>query len=113
MNTPDYRKLDGVEVTNQDGEKLGKVSALFVDDDLEIPTWVAVRSGLFGNHHCLVPLTQTRFVDGRLLVPYSKDDLALAPHTILTRRSPWSRNNPCSSTTTSASATRTRPAIAR
>lgn len=26
--------------------KLGKVSALFVDDDLEIPTWVAVRSGL-------------------------------------------------------------------
>lgn len=80
VHTPDYRELDGAEVTNQDGEKLGKVSGLFVDDDLEIPTWVAVRSGLFGNHHCLVPLAQTRFADHRLLVPYSKDDLALAPH---------------------------------
>jgi len=27
-----------------------------------------------------MPLAQTRFVDGRLLVPYSKDDLTLAPH---------------------------------
>jgi hypothetical protein len=25
-----------------------------------------------------MPLAQTRFVDGRLLVPYSKDDLTLA-----------------------------------
>jgi len=80
VSIPDYHKLDGVEVTNQDGEKLGKAAALFVDDDMEIPTWIAVRSGLFGNHQCLVPLAQARFVDERLLVPYSKDDLALAPH---------------------------------
>lgn len=80
MTVPDYRKLEGSEVTNQDGEKLGKVAGLFVDDERQIPTWVAVRSGIFGNHHCLVPLAQARFVDERLLVPYSKDDLALAPH---------------------------------
>lgn len=80
MSTPDYRELDGVDVTNQDGERLGTVAGLFVDDDLEMPTWVAVHSGLFGRHHCLVPLAQARFVDERLLVPYSKDDLVLAPH---------------------------------
>jgi hypothetical protein len=80
VSTPDYSRLDGAEVTNQDGEKLGKVAGVFVDDDLEIPTWVAVRSGLFGNHQCLVPLAQARFADERLFVPYSKDDLALAPH---------------------------------
>lgn len=80
MRVPDYRTLDGVEVTNEDGEKLGKVGGLYVDDATEIPTWVSVHSGLFGKHQCLVPLAQARFVDERLLVPYSKDDLALAPH---------------------------------
>jgi hypothetical protein len=80
VDVPDYRPLDGAEVTNQDGEKLGKIDGLFVDDRVTVPTWVAVRSGIFGNHHSLVPLAQTRFEDGRLLVPYSKDDLALAPH---------------------------------
>jgi PRC-barrel domain protein len=80
VEIPDYHSLDGVEVTNQDEEKLGKVEGLFLDDELEIPTWVAVRSGIFGNHHSLVPLAQARFVDGRLFVPYSKDDLTIAPH---------------------------------
>jgi hypothetical protein len=80
VEVPDYRSLDGVEVTNQDGERLGRIHGLFIDDQLEVPTWVAVHSGLFGTHHALLPLAQARFVDGRLLVPYSKDDLALAPH---------------------------------
>lgn len=80
MSVPDYRTLDGAEVTNQDGEKLGTVAGLFLDDQTEIPTWVCVHSGLFGTHQTLVPLAQARFVDGRLFVPYSKDDLALAPH---------------------------------
>src|SRR5262245_8125102 len=55
---PDYRRLDGVEVTNQDGEKLGKVDGLFVDDQVNVPTWAAVRSGIFGSHHSLAPLAQ-------------------------------------------------------
>ena len=80
MTAPDYRRLDGVDVTNEDDERLGKVAGLFVDDELNVPTWVAVHSGLFGRHTCLVPLAQSRFVYGRLLVPYSRDDLALAPH---------------------------------
>jgi hypothetical protein len=32
VEVPDYRRLDGVEVTNQDGERLGKIDGLFVDD---------------------------------------------------------------------------------
>src|SRR5205823_11441987 len=80
VEVPDYRSLDGVEVTDQDGERLGKIDGLFVDDQVEVPTWVAVHSGIFGTHHALLPLAHARFVDGRLLVPYSNDDLALAPH---------------------------------
>ena len=45
MEVPDYRRLDGVEVTNQDGEKLGRVDGLFVDDQVNVPTRIAVGSG--------------------------------------------------------------------
>jgi hypothetical protein len=80
MITPDYSQLEGAAVTNQDDEKLGKVSGLFVDDELNVPTWIAVKSGLFGTHTSLIPLAESRFVDSQLLVPYSKDDLVAAPH---------------------------------
>jgi hypothetical protein len=80
MAVPDYDALDGAEVANDLGEKLGSVVGLFVDDESETPTWIAVRSGLFGRHHSLVPLAQSRWENGRLLVPYSSDDLAAAPH---------------------------------
>ncbi len=76
----DFGQLDGAPVSNQDDEKLGKVTGLFADDELGVPTWAAVTSGLFGTHHALVPLAESRFVDGVLLVPYSRDDLAAAPH---------------------------------
>lgn len=56
------------------------MTGLFVDDELEVPTWVAVTSGLRGNRHSLLPLAQARFAEGQLGVPYSNDDLALAPH---------------------------------
>lgn len=76
----DFSTFDGAPVSNQDDERLGKVTGLFADDELGVPTWVAVTSGLFGTHHALVPLAESRFEDGVLLVPYSRDDLAAAPH---------------------------------
>ena len=80
MDVPDYDHLDGADVVNDLDEQLGAVAGLFVDDESETPTWVAVRSGLFGRHHALVPLAQSRWEDGRLFVPYTSDDLAAAPH---------------------------------
>jgi hypothetical protein len=79
MTTMDYAALDGAAVSNQDEEKLGKVDGLFVDDASGTPTWVSVTSGLLNTHHHLVPLAESRFDGETLWVPYSKDDLALAP----------------------------------
>ena len=80
MAVPDYAALVGAEVTNEFDEKLGKITGLFADDESNVPTWVAVVSGLFGRHHALVPLAEARWDDDRLLVPYTRDDLAIAPH---------------------------------
>ena len=62
----DFKRLDGAPVTNQDEEKLGKVAGLFVDDTSGVPTWVSVTSGLFGAHHYLLPLAESR-LDGEVL----------------------------------------------
>src|SRR5664280_3475304 len=80
MTNPDLSQLDGAAVTNQDDEELGKVTGLLVDNQLGVPTWVVVESGLFGTHHTLVPLAESRVIGGELLVPYTKDDLRSAPH---------------------------------
>ncbi len=80
MRVPDSDSLAGAEVTNDLGESLGTIVGLFIDDSSSTPTWVAVRSGLFGRHQSLVPLAQSRWERGCLLVPYTRDDLAVAPH---------------------------------
>lgn len=79
MTVPDYDVLDGAQVCNDLGESLGTVSGLYVDDLSATPTWAAVRSGLFGRHHSLIPLAQALWADGQLLVPYTADELAAAP----------------------------------
>ena len=80
MQAPDYARLAGADLTNDMGEKLGTIVGLFIDDSSSTPTWIAVRSGLFGHDHSLVPLAHSRWEDARLLVPYTRDDLAVAPH---------------------------------
>lgn len=80
MQVPDYDSLAGAELSNDLGEKLGTIVGLFIDDSSSTPTWVAVRSGLFGHHQSLVPLAQSRWEEGLLLVPYTRDDLTAAPH---------------------------------
>src|SRR5690348_4183332 len=43
-------------VVGQDGEKIGGIGELYVDDDTNQPTWVTVKTGLFGMKESFVPL---------------------------------------------------------
>jgi uncharacterized protein (TIGR02271 family) len=75
-----FEQLDGAAVRNQDGDKLGKVDAVFVDTATDQPTWLAVKSGLFGSHVSLMPIAATDFDGETITVPYTKDQLNSAPH---------------------------------
>jgi len=72
--------VTGAEVTGHDGSKLGKVDTLYVDNQTGQPAWAAVKSGMFGNHLSLVPLTQAQFDGKALSVPFDKEQLKTAPH---------------------------------
>jgi uncharacterized protein (TIGR02271 family) len=79
-NMSDPNTMTGAAVHGSDGEKLGKVEAIYFDNETDKPEWVAVKSGLFGSHVSLVPLAQGTWNGDTLTVPFGKDALKAAPH---------------------------------
>ncbi len=76
----DPTQLNGVTVNGSDGEKIGKVAEVYLDDKTSKPEWVAVKTGMFGGHVSLVPLAHAELDGGTLRVPYGKDQVKDAPH---------------------------------
>ena len=74
VNLNDPSTITGAPVRGSEGEKLGKVDAIYYDDATDAPEWAAVKSGLFGGHVSLVPLAGTREVYGLSLNPPGKLD---------------------------------------
>ena len=79
-NMSDPNTMTGAPVMGGNGEKLGKVDAIYFDNDTDKPEWAAVKSGLFGSHVSLVPLAQGTWNGDALTVPFGKDALKTAPH---------------------------------
>ena len=79
-NLNDPSTITGAPVRGSDGEKLGKVDAIYYDDATDAPEWAAVKSGLFGGHVSLVPLAQASWDGDALTVPFDKAALEAAPH---------------------------------
>jgi uncharacterized protein (TIGR02271 family) len=69
----------GRTVVGRDGEKLGEVGNVFLDDETGRPEWVTVRTGMFGMKETFVPLSQASTATGELAVPYDKDTVKGAP----------------------------------
>ncbi|MFP5366935.1 MAG: PRC-barrel domain-containing protein, partial [Actinomycetes bacterium] len=44
----------GGNVVGSDGEKIGSIGQLYADDDTGEPTWVTVKTGLFGTSQSFV-----------------------------------------------------------
>lgn len=69
----------GVVVT-ESGDHIGKVGQVFTDNRTGQPTWVTVRTGLFGTRESFVPLDSAD-IDGELIrVPFDKEMIRGAPH---------------------------------
>jgi uncharacterized protein (TIGR02271 family) len=69
----------GGDVIAADGERIGSIGQLYADDDTGEPTWVTVRTGLFGTHESFVPVDGARAEGDDLVVPYTKDHVKDAP----------------------------------
>jgi uncharacterized protein (TIGR02271 family) len=69
----------GANVLSEDGEKIGSIGQVFVDNVNGQPSWVTVRTGLFGMSESFVPLEGARTEGNDIVVPYSKDHVKDAP----------------------------------
>ena len=79
-NVSDPGELIGAGVTGNRGTELGKVDAVYLDNETECPEWVAVMTGMFGSHVSLMPLNEAGYRDGVLHLPYTRDQVRNAPH---------------------------------
>lgn len=75
--------LDEVQngtVVDQNGDKIGSVGQIYLDDVTDQPTWVTVNTGLFGNKESFIPLNGANISGSEIRVPYTKDFVKDAPN---------------------------------
>ena len=68
------------DVHGSDGEKIGAVGNVFLDDVTGTPEWVTVKTGLFGTKETFVPIGQGQLDAEGVTVPYTKDLVKDAPN---------------------------------
>src|SRR3954451_8588134 len=69
----------GKDVLDPDGEKLGKLEELYYDGETDMPSFVAVKTGLLGKKLTLVPLRGSSVGTDYVRVAWSKHDVKDAP----------------------------------
>ncbi|MDH6109008.1 uncharacterized protein (TIGR02271 family) [Kitasatospora sp. MAP12-15] len=74
----DPRDLIGHKAVDRNGDKIGTVDEVYLDDATGEPEWAAVRTGIFGRD-AFVPLTTSEFSGEELRVPYDKSLIKDSP----------------------------------
>jgi uncharacterized protein (TIGR02271 family) len=72
--------LEQGEVAGSDGESIGRVGQVYLDDQSGQPSWVTVKTGWFGTSESFVPLDAASIDGDTVRVPYDKDRIKGAPH---------------------------------
>ena len=73
------RSWQGATMVDRDGDRVGTIEAVYVDDRSGQPEWALVNTGLFGTRSTFVPLAQASSSGGQVQVPYEKQLIKDAP----------------------------------
>ncbi|MDQ1483941.1 MAG: hypothetical protein QOF35_2017 [Actinomycetota bacterium] len=72
-------QLQSGTVLDSEGNKIGSVGAVYLDDRTDEPDWMTVKSGLFGTSELFVPLSQASLEGGEIHLPFPKEKVKDAP----------------------------------
>ena len=75
----DIQRISGTDLYTADGDKIGSVGQVYLDDRSGEPEWVTVKTGLFGTTESFVPLHNATLNGDRVEVPFGKDKVKDAP----------------------------------
>lgn len=72
-------RLSGATVHGSDGDKIGKIGMIYLDNDSGQPSFATVSTGLFGTSESFVPLQGASMDGDDVRVAYTKDQVKGAP----------------------------------
>ncbi len=75
----DYAAWIGHDVVDSEGDKIGKVSQIYMDEHTGQPEWVAINTGMFKSRSSFAPLQGARADGDQLVVGYDKAKVKDAP----------------------------------
>jgi uncharacterized protein (TIGR02271 family) len=73
------RIWEGRTLLDREGSRIGRIDAIYLDDQTGQPEWALVNTGLFGTKSSFVPLAQAFQSDHDVVVPYDKQLVNDAP----------------------------------
>ena len=79
ISSDNIASLIGANVLDSNGEKIGSVGQVYLDDNDGHPSWASVKTGLFGTKESFVPLEDANWDGNDLRVAYDKDRVKGAP----------------------------------
>jgi uncharacterized protein (TIGR02271 family) len=81
MTTPQqWDNLIGLTAIDSDGDKIGKVGQVYLDDAAGQPEWVTVSTGIFGTRESFAPLYNASVRDDQLVLAVPRQLVKDAPN---------------------------------
>jgi uncharacterized protein (TIGR02271 family) len=74
------RSWQGRTMVDRDGDRIGEIDAIYVDDQTGEPVWALVNTGFFGTRSTFVPIAQATARGDQVQVPYEKQLVKDAPN---------------------------------
>ena len=74
-----WDSLIGATAADADGDRIGKVGQVYLNDETGEPEWVTVSTGLFGTRESFAPFYNARADNGELRLAVTKQQVKDAP----------------------------------
>jgi uncharacterized protein (TIGR02271 family) len=74
------RSWQGATMVDRDGDRIGTIESIYVDDQTGQPEWALVNTGLFGTRSTFVPIAQASTSGDQVQVPFEKQRVKDAPN---------------------------------
>ena len=69
----------GKNALDPDGNKIGSIGQVYVDDQTGQPDWITVNTGLFGAKESFAPLSGSTLTEDGVMLPFDKDVVKGSP----------------------------------
>ena len=80
INDNEVQQVIGRSAYDSNGDKIGSIGHVFLDDETGRPEFASVNTGLFGMKESFVPLSNATVEGDRVVVPFTKDQVKDAPN---------------------------------